>query len=212
MTDIGHVPGTTQPSLRVRQRAEREQLILSEAEQLLAEQGYDGLIMDVLAERVGISKGTIYQHFATKEDLFGAILLRGLEYIDTRITAQLADSEQSTVTRLETILISLIDSQSTWMSAVTGPQKHELAGTLSHHPGLRDAVGRSFDKLIALIQQGQDRGELDAAVPAAVAARFMFSLVRSRGRFDLPTGVSNADFAAYAVRFYFHGMSAPLTR
>ena len=212
MTDTERVPGTTQPSLRARQRAEREQLILSEGEQLLAEQGYDGLIMDVLAERVGISKGTIYQHFATKEDLFSAILLRGVEYVDARITAQLADSEQSTVTRLETILIWLIDNQPTWMSAVTGPQKHELAETLSHHPGLRDAFERSFDKMIALIQQGQDRGELDAAIPAAVAARFLFSLVRSRGRLDIPTGVSKADFATHAVRFYFHGMFAPPTR
>ncbi len=50
-------------SHRERQRAEREVLILNEAERVLSEHGYHELIMEQLADRVGIAKGTIYLHF-----------------------------------------------------------------------------------------------------------------------------------------------------
>ncbi|MGH2390317.1 MAG: TetR/AcrR family transcriptional regulator, partial [Chloroflexota bacterium] len=88
------ITGTPHLSLRERQRAEREHLILDEAEKLLSEEGYEGLVMERLAERVGISKGTIYQHFDKKEDLFGAIILRGLQRMDEQLTRHLADGAQ----------------------------------------------------------------------------------------------------------------------
>jgi AcrR family transcriptional regulator len=199
---------TVRPSLRARQRAERECLILKEAERMLAEQGYDGLILDLLAERVGISKGTIYQHFAKKEDLFGEIILRGLERVDAQLTAHLAERDQPATTRLAAILTSLINSHPAWMSAVAVPQKHDLASALAHHAGLRDAFERFLEKLSALIEQGQERGELDPTIPAAIAARFLLSLVRTRGGPALPANVSGEEFAMLAVRFYVRGMSA----
>lgn len=211
MTDSESASGMLQPSLRMRQRAERERLILDEAERMLAEQGYDGLIMELLAERVGISKGTIYQHFVKKEDLFGAIIARGLGRVEAQLTAHLENLEQPTTVRLTAILTSLIDSHPAWMSAVAGPQKHDLAAALAHHPGLRVAFEQFIEKLSALIRQGQERHELDATIPAAIAARFLLSLVRARGGPALPAGVSGADFAALAARFYIRGMSAHCT-
>ncbi len=207
--EITQAPSTARPSLRIRQRAEREQLILQEAESLLAEQGYDGLTMDLLADRVGISKGTIYQHFSTKEDLFGAIVLRGLECVDDHLALLLAEHEQPVIARLAALLTSLIEHHPTWLSAVNGQQKHEIAGTLARHPGLREAFQRYLAKLSALIEEGQKRGELDAAIPAAVAARFLLALTKCRTGTDLPAGVSTEDFATLAIRFYFRGMSAP---
>ena len=48
---------------------EREQLILSTAQSMLHQHGYNYLTMDRVAETVEYSKGTIYNHFASKEDL-----------------------------------------------------------------------------------------------------------------------------------------------
>src|SRR5581483_8243141 len=61
-------------SLKERQRQEREQLILRAARELLMERGYHDMSIDEIAERVGISKGTVYLHFASKEDLVLALL------------------------------------------------------------------------------------------------------------------------------------------
>ena len=209
MIDQKRTVETVRLSLRERQRAEREGLILREAERLLSEEGYDGLVMERLAERVGISKGTIYQHFAKKEDLFGAIILRGLERMNEQLTIHLADGTRPAAARLGAVMTLLIEGSSAWMSTITGPQKHELAAALADHPELRDARTRFFDGLCTLIVQGQEAGELDPAVPAPIAARFLLSLVGSRGWSALrgEAAVSAEDFAALAVRFYVHGLS-----
>mgnify|MGYP001820983313 CR=1 FL=1 len=56
------------PALTRKQREilEREELILSAAQKLLHEQGYNHLTMDRVAETVEYSNGTIYNHFASK--------------------------------------------------------------------------------------------------------------------------------------------------
>ena len=62
-----------------REVREREQLLLDVARKMLIEQGYAGLSMDQLAEATEYSKGTIYQHFSTKEDLVTALAIESME-------------------------------------------------------------------------------------------------------------------------------------
>ncbi|MCP3920204.1 MAG: TetR/AcrR family transcriptional regulator [bacterium] len=57
-----------------REIAEREERIVDVALGLLVEQGYIGLTMDKIAAEMEYSKGTIYQHFKSKEDVVAAIL------------------------------------------------------------------------------------------------------------------------------------------
>lgn len=53
--------------------------ILDAAEQLFFEQGADNTSMDQLSNYANVSKRTVYNHFATKEALFHAILSRMLD-------------------------------------------------------------------------------------------------------------------------------------
>lgn len=69
--------GTT--SRKQREVQEREQLLLREARTMLVEQGYAGLSMDQLAQATEYSKGTVYQHFSTKEDLVTALAIESME-------------------------------------------------------------------------------------------------------------------------------------
>jgi len=62
-----------------REVQEREQLLMQVARRMLIEQGYAGLSMDSLAEATEYSKGTIYQHFSTKEDLVTALAIESME-------------------------------------------------------------------------------------------------------------------------------------
>lgn len=63
---------------RERDLRRREDLILDAAEDLLLVHGYLGLNLDRLAERVEYSKGTLYNHFETKEDIVLALASRNL--------------------------------------------------------------------------------------------------------------------------------------
>ena len=66
------------PTLTRKQREilEREELILTAAQTLLHQHGYNYLTMDRVAETVEYSKGTIYNHFASKEDLVCSLCCR----------------------------------------------------------------------------------------------------------------------------------------
>lgn len=69
-----------------REVEQREQRLLDTARAMLIEQGFAGLSMDRLAEATEYSKGTVYQHFSTKEDLVTALAVqshqRRLELFD----------------------------------------------------------------------------------------------------------------------------------
>src|SRR5574340_427846 len=67
------------PSLKERQRQERESLILRAASELFAERGYHATSLEDIAARVGIAKGTIYLHFASKDDLVVALMKQGFD-------------------------------------------------------------------------------------------------------------------------------------
>src|SRR5258705_1780197 len=67
----------TKQSYKERERQRREDEILNCAEQLFVERGYANVNMDDLAEVVGISKPTLYQHFKSKEELIAEVFIRG---------------------------------------------------------------------------------------------------------------------------------------
>ena len=63
-------------SRKQREILERENLILNVAQNLIHQHGYNYLTMDRVAETAEYSKGTIYNHFASKEDLVCSLCCR----------------------------------------------------------------------------------------------------------------------------------------
>ena len=57
-------------------RARREEQILTVAEQVFAERGYQATTMEDIAERVGVTKPLIYEYFGSKEGLLAACINR----------------------------------------------------------------------------------------------------------------------------------------
>ncbi|MEO1235180.1 MAG: helix-turn-helix domain-containing protein, partial [Planctomycetota bacterium] len=58
-----------------REIADRERLILDHARRMLLDGGVASLSMDRLAEAIEYSKGTVYQHFSSKEDVVAALFI-----------------------------------------------------------------------------------------------------------------------------------------
>jgi len=57
-------------------RAEREQQILDAALAVFSERGFQNASMDVVAERVGVTKPVLYTHFGSKDGLLLACIAR----------------------------------------------------------------------------------------------------------------------------------------
>src|SRR5215211_5667849 len=58
------------PSAVSDRRSQRREDILARATELFARDGYADLDLQVLADSLGIGKGTLYRHFGSKQDLF----------------------------------------------------------------------------------------------------------------------------------------------
>lgn len=68
---------------RAREFQRREQQMLDLATDLLLEQGRDAITMERLAEKSEYAKGTLYKHFACREDLLCALTTRRMAEIST---------------------------------------------------------------------------------------------------------------------------------
>lgn len=67
---------TSPVTARDRAKAERSDAILREAARLFAERGYNGVSLEDIGAAVGVSGPAVYRHFAGKQALLGAVLVK----------------------------------------------------------------------------------------------------------------------------------------
>ncbi len=84
----GVVPGRRRMSAE-----DRRALILEAARECFAEGGYHRTALDAIAERAGVSKALLYEHFSSKRELHAAMLEAHVRELIARINAALADAE-----------------------------------------------------------------------------------------------------------------------
>jgi AcrR family transcriptional regulator len=92
---------------RTATRAGIREEILDATDHLLARYGYRKMTVDDLAQEVGIGKGTIYLHFASKEEVVLSHIDRIVERLKERLWA-VARSEASVRTRLRLMLFARV--------------------------------------------------------------------------------------------------------
>jgi AcrR family transcriptional regulator len=85
--------GRARPRRRTQseRRAATREKILAAAGRVFAERGYHGASLDTIAERAGVSKGSIIYTFGTKQELFAALLRERVQQRLEAIRALLAD-------------------------------------------------------------------------------------------------------------------------
>jgi len=66
---------------KLRELETRKNLILNTAKELFTEKGFSNVTMDELATVIEFSKGTIYTHFSSKEEIYALILLNHLNIL-----------------------------------------------------------------------------------------------------------------------------------
>lgn len=94
------------------QRKEQYRIeILQAAEKIFARQGYHPTTMESVAEECGWSKGTLYLHFKSKEDLFFSILFEKMDQFSATLLPNLEASDN-----IEDMIVALVNSQFNFFS------------------------------------------------------------------------------------------------
>src|SRR6516162_10206879 len=133
-------PQTRQVGTRLPKPARRRQL-LTAAQEVFVAQGYHAAAMDEIAERAGVSKPVLYQHFPGKQELYLALLDESVAALTATVRAALestTDNKQR-VTATFTAFFDLSRAparRSAWCSSQTcatsrrcGPGWTNPAGT-----------------------------------------------------------------------------------
>jgi len=202
--------GDTRP-LKERQREERERLILRAAEEVIVEKGYQALAMEEIAGRVGISRATIYLHFASKEDLVLALFERGLRAFLAVLDAHLSSSAAPRE-KLRAILEDVYGSMSgrhyqALSSVLQNPEFHarlaekrRLFATLWEEPARRFA---------AVFEEGKAAGEFDAALPTSVMSSLFGALLTPLAyrRLIDQERMAPEEVVRHLSRFFFKGIA-----
>lgn len=200
-------------SLKERQRQERERLILDAAEALILEKGYYEMAMEDIAQRVGIAKGTVYLHFASKEALVAALLERNMQaYIDT-ITAIL-DAAQSPRAKLQAILMTTYERRASrhFQTIMALAEATELRNFFLEKKAMLQTPREQLNaRMRAVLAEGQAMGEFDATMPTSVLLNLFWSMLIPHN-FDqrAPDQVSLdlEALSAHMIRFFFKGIAA----
>lgn len=94
LADANAVPDAL-PGRQRLSSSERRAAIVSAAVELFAQRGFRGTTTRELASAVGVSEPVLYQHFATKRDLYNAIIDHMIEQVSDDFVASSQQFDQS---------------------------------------------------------------------------------------------------------------------
>jgi AcrR family transcriptional regulator len=169
---------------RAATKARTREALLHAARRVFAERGYGPASVEEIARTAGVSVGSVYVHFASKEALFTALVEAQTSADVSTMTAVVHDDPDETFAALDRLVGDIADSREEalldaeiWLYAVRHP---EFADRLAEHE-VRMARFAN-DRL------SQDWEAMDPAVRSAVrddefviaAAAFFHGLIRLR--------------------------------
>jgi TetR/AcrR family acrAB operon transcriptional repressor len=155
---------------------ERERRILEAAGRLIAHYGYDKTTVADIAQEAGISKGAIYLHFESKEDLFAALLMYETNRVLDNILQFIREDPEggSFISLYRYALIAL--AANPLMKALTTRNKRILGDYIRQlSNGEAYARGKAFGE--DFVKQFQEAGLLRADLSVDMIV-YILSLVR----------------------------------
>jgi AcrR family transcriptional regulator len=161
-------------SFKERERERREAEILHTAGQIIRQHGYAHLSMDGLAEAVGISKPTLYQHFKNKEDLIAQSVIKTAREMQDFILAQQSGTP---LQKLEALLRFMIESMQNPDAFPMALVTSEVMKVLAQHPDLRMPMQVVQGTLYSWVEEGKATGEIHPDLPSVVVVGALFSLM-----------------------------------
>ena len=76
-------------------RSARRMQLLQAAQDVFVAQGFHAAAMDDIADRAGVSKPVLYQHFPGKRELYLALLEQHVDELTERVASAMADTEDN---------------------------------------------------------------------------------------------------------------------
>jgi TetR/AcrR family transcriptional repressor of mexJK operon len=185
--------------------ARKRTTIMEAATAAFLEAGYVGTSVDQIAARAGVSKPTVYRHFADKEQLFSEIVLRTIDQVGEPFFAWIEGLEET-----EDVEAALRELARKLVAIVREPRLLELRrlviGEAARFPELgrtyfERGPGHTIDTLASEFERLADRGLLRVADPRLAAQMFnwmVLSIPLNRAMFSPEPDFDATELERYA--------------
>jgi AcrR family transcriptional regulator len=193
---------------RMPRMARRAQLLDSALEVFVA-QGYHAAAMDDIAERAGVSKPVLYQHFPGKLELYLALLAQASDRIIDATSAALASTSDNQVRVLATIQVFY-----DYVANAHGAFRLVFESDLTNEPAVREQVDRvtstCADEIAKVIRE--DTGLPDEASRLLSVSLVGMAQVSARYWLDGGGRIDQSQAASLVASLAWRGISGfPLT-
>jgi TetR/AcrR family acrAB operon transcriptional repressor len=158
----------------------RRARILEAAGELFLRFGYDKTTVGEIAERAGVSKGAIYLHFDSKDDLFEAVLTAEIaDYSERWVELIEEDPEGGTIGGIyENVLYALEENE--FVAAMLKGDKQILGSYMKKEDSLlrQGHSGSHREEFVEMMQQiGAMRRDIDPEIVAHIMNLLSYGLV-----------------------------------
>jgi AcrR family transcriptional regulator len=190
----------------------RPQQIIEAALEVFGEQGLANARLQDIADRAGVSKGTIYLYFPNKEELFREVIRH------TAVAAiESAEKTLAQGTPTHQLCVAMRGHWKFVRSPVFATLHRLVLGELHQFPDLAqfyadEVVSRGLRLLSGIIRRGIDAGEFREIEPMT-AARMLVALTVMNGIWSDQTGVpllchkKEEDVFQELAQFYMHSLT-----
>ncbi len=167
--------------LKSGKRAETREKILKGATRVFIRRGFQSTLMQDIADQAQVGKGTLYEYFPSKEELFIEVCLTGFETGGEEIT-EAFNTDGSLISSLNDVLDAMFDETASLLTKM--PLYFTLWGTLSFDPRFRTTCRTGFKKLYrsfrdALtggLEKAQNQGEIRRDLQAKEVASAIIAI------------------------------------
>ena len=151
--------------------------IIESASELVASSEYHGVCMDDIAVQAKVGKGTLYNLFSSKEDLYFSIIRHRLSEL-IGILERTYDSRNDTLKNLRSLILHLHKFMSKHPDFYLLWKKEEtLSGGSSKQPEMSDLQERVIELIVNVLKRGESDGVLSPGNDHGLVARILLGMI-----------------------------------
>ena len=187
----------------------REDAIVEAVNRLLATKGYDAMTVDEVAAEAGMAKASVYKHFASKEDLAAAAMIRALDRAVTFVDGLRENPDARPIEQLKAVARWAITSQLEGEMPSLPSQNSALSNSLQANEAYMDRLISLSNKLSIWITEAQTSGQLNPDLPAEMTLYMLFALACDPvvGMLKASGMYTNEQILAWVTTATFDGVS-----
>lgn len=145
--------------------------ILLVSTRLFTEKGYDKTSMQDIVDALGMSKGAIFHHFKSKEEIFNEVVSRQFQYVEQMLSTWIAEMQGL---RAKEKLMRILEKN------LSDQRAHALDGVFSSQiqnphlivANMKDGVKKSAPIFAEIMREGVEDGSITTEFPDECAEAF----------------------------------------